>query len=404
MQPQAGPPRGAQARVWAQRRWPFWLLIATLVALVIVFIPVGLGHPTVHTGDPRAYAESMDLMFGGEIPYVDFGYEHLPLAIAPMALAEVISAATGIPFSYPFMLLMLAMVFATGALVVRIAEDLDLADPEQGDIGLRFVVMVAPMLVIIPFRIDALSVFLAIAAIFLAIREREGFSFAAAVGGVLAKGWPVVLAATDWWRGKRKRAGLLVGFTAAIGVALLMTPGFREGREFVGVHEETLSGSLVIVWRLLGGNDAQIVDAAGALYVVTGPWAVAFNLVVGGTIGLAALMVLRRQFSWQGGVALTAALTYAVLLAAPLLSTQFVLWPIPFVALTGSRPGRWLLTAAALVSVTLTGIWFPLTLWWHTGWLIRNLLLVAAAIYAVRDALAVADAYEASTSLRNLPV
>ncbi len=404
MQPQAGLPRGAPGQAGSRRRWPFWFLIAALVALVIVFVPVGLGHPTVNTGDPRAYAESMDLMFGGEVPYIDFGYEHLPLAIVPMGLATVISAATGIPFTYPFMLLMLAMVFATGVLVVRIAGDLDLASLDGGDIGLRFVVMVAPMLLIIPFRIDALSVLLAVAALFFAIREREGASFAAAVGGVLAKGWPVVLTATDWWRGKRTRAAVLVGFTTVIGVALLMTPGFRAGREFVGVHEETLSGTLVIVWRLLGGNEAQIVDAAGALYVVTGPWAVAFNLAVGGAIGLGALMVLRRRFSWQGGVALTAALTYAVLLAAPLLSTQFVLWPIPFVALTGSRPGRWLLTAAAVVSVALTGIWFPLTLWWHTGWLIRNLLLLAAAIYAVRDALAVAETYEASTSLRNLPV
>ena len=294
MQPQAGLPRGAPGQAGSRRRWPFWFLIAALVALVIVFVPVGLGHPTVNTGDPRAYAESMDLMFGGEVPYIDFGYEHLPLAIVPMGLATVISAATGIPFTYPFMLLMLAMVFATGVLVVRIAGDLDLASLDGGDIGLRFVVMVAPMLLIIPFRIDALSVLLAVAALFFAIREREGASFAAAVGGVLAKGWPVVLTATDWWRGKRTRAAVLVGFTTVIGVALLMTPGFRAGREFVGVHEETLSGTLVIVWRLLGGNEAQIVDAAGALYVVTGPWAVAFNLAVGGAIGLRALMVFRR--------------------------------------------------------------------------------------------------------------
>lgn len=388
-----------QAQAASPRSWPFWFLIAALVALVIVFVPVGLGHPTVHTGDPRAYAESMELMFSGEIPYLDFGYEHLPLAIAPMALAKAVSSVTGIPFSYPFMVIMLAMVFATGVLAVRIGEDLGM-----GNVGLRFVVMVAPMLLIIPFRIDALSVLLAVAAIYYALRGREGWSLAAAAGGVLAKGWPVVLAATDWWRNQRSRAGALVGFTFVMGVALLATPGFRSGREFVGVHEETLTGTLVIMWRFLLGNDPEIVDAAGALYVVTGPWAVALNLAVGGAIGLGALMVLRKGFSWQGAVALTAALTYAVLLAAPLLSTQFVLWPIPFVAITGSRQGRWLLTGAAVVSVTLTGVWFPETLWWHAGWLIRNLLLLAAAIFAVRDARVAAATYEASTSLRNLPV
>jgi hypothetical protein len=388
-----------QAEARPTRRWPFWFLIASLAAIVIVFVPVAFGHPTVNTGDPRAYSESMDRIFGGELPYVDFGFEHLPLAIVPMALAQVVAIITGIPFSYPFMLLMLGMVFVTGVLVVRIGDDLGL-----GDVGVRFVVMVAPMLVIIPFRIDAVSVMLAVAAIFYAIRGRQGASFAAALGGVLSKGWPVVLAAADWWRGERRRAFALVGFTVAAGVLLLATPGFREGRSFVGVHEDTLSGTLVIVGRLLSGNEAQIVDSAGALYVVTGSWATALNLAVGGAIALASLTVLRRSFSWQGAVALTGALTYAVLLASPLLSTQFMLWPIPFVALTGSRRSQVLLTAVAVISVALTGIWFPGELWWHTGWLARNLLLVGAAIYAVRDARTIAAAYEDSTSLKNLPV
>jgi hypothetical protein len=341
----------------------------------------------------------MDRMFGGELPYLEFGFEHLPLAIVPMALAHVIAAIAGIAFSYPFMLLMLGMVFVTGVLVVRIGDDLGL-----GDVGVRFVVMVAPMLVIVPFRIDAVSVMLAVAAVFYAVRGREGASFAAAVGGVLSKGWPVVLAAADWWRGQHRRAFGLVGFTVAMGALLIATPGFREGRSFVGVHEDTLSGTVVIVGRLLLGNDPQIVDSAGALYVVTGPWAMAVNLAVGGAIALAALTVLRRSFSWQGAVALTGALTFGVLLASPLLSTQFMLWPIPFVALTGSRRTRVLLTAVAVISVALTGIWFPGELWWHAGWLARNVLLVAAAVYAVRDARTVTAAYEESTSLKNLPV
>lgn len=388
-----------QAEPRPARRWPFWFLVASLIALVIVTVPVAFGHPTVNTGDPRAYAELMEQLFSGEIPYVDFDFEHLPLAIVPMAGAHLVAAITGLPFSYPFMVIMLAMVFVTGVLVVRIGEDLGL-----GDVGLTWVVMVAPMLVIIPFRIDALSVMLAVAAIFYAIREKETASFASAIGAILSKGWPVVLAAADWWRGRRRRAVALAGFTLVMGTVLLATPGFRTGRSFVGVHEETLSGSLLIVVRLLLGEEAQIVDSAGALYVVSGSWALVLNLAIGVGIGLAALSVLRREFSWQGAVALTAALTYAVLLASPLLSTQFVLWPIPFVALTGSRRSQLLLTAVAAISVTLTGFWSPFELWWHAGWLARNLLLAAAAIYAVMDARTVTAAYAESKSLKNLPV
>ena len=386
-----------QAHAGQARRWPFWFLIASLAGLIIGFLPAALGNPTVYTADPQLYSEAMGRMFGGEIPYLDFDFEHVPVAIAPMSLAHIIASITGLPFGYPFMIIMLVMVFVTGILVVGIGEDLGL-----GDVGLRWVVMVAPMLVIIPHRVDALSVMLAVAAIFFAVRRKEVASFGSAIGAVLAKGWPVVLAAVDWWRGKRQRAFGLVGVTVAMGVILLALPGFRAGRSFVGVHEETVSGTIVIVWRLLVGTNPQIIDSAGAVYVGTGAWALALNLVVGCAIGFAALTVLRRSFSWQGAVAVTGALTYAVLLASPLLSTQFLLWPIPFVALTGSRQGRWLLTTAAVISVALTGIWFPGELWWHTGWLIRNVVLVAAAIYGVRDA--VATTYEASTSRRNLPV
>ena len=388
-----------QAEAGRRRRWPFWFLIATLAALVLAVGPGALGHPTPLTADPALYSEAMERLFAGEIPYIDFRFEHLPLAIGPMAAAHIVAAPTGIAYGNPFIIVMLIIIFLSGALVVRIGDELEL----EG-VGLRWVVMMAPMLLIAPFRIDALSVMLAVAAIYLAIMSREGASLAAAAGAIVAKGWPVVLAVPDWWRGQRSRAVGLVVFTGGVAALLLATPGFREGRSFVGVHQETLSGTLVIAWRLISGSEAAIVNSAGAVYVETGTWALALNLVVGASIALAALTVLRRTFSWQGGIAVTGSLTYAVLLGSPLLSTQFLLWPIPFIALTGSRQGRWLLTAAAALSVALTGIWLPGTLWWHIAWLARNLLLVAAAVYSVRDAIAVAAAYEESTSLKNLPV
>ena len=388
-----------QAEAGQRRRWSFWYLIATLTAIILAVGPGVLGRPTPLTADPHLYSEAMDHLFSGDIPYIDFAYEHLPLAIVPMAAAHIIAAPIGIPFGNPFTIVMLVIIFFSGVLVVRIGDELDL-----GDVGRRWVALMAPMLLIAPFRIDALSVMLATAAVYLAITGREGASLGAGMGAILSKGWPVVLAVADWWRGQRSRATGLVGFTVVVGALLLATPGFREGRSFVGVHQETLSGTLVIVWRMLLGSEAEIVNSAGAVYVETGVWALALNLLVGGAIALAALTVLRRSFSWQGGIALTGALTYAVLLASPLLSTQFLLWPIPFIALTGSRPARWLLTAAAAISVVLTGLWLPGTLWWHAAWLGRNVVLIAAAVYAVRDAISITEAYEESTSLKNLPV
>ena len=381
-----------------QSRWQLRFLVVVGAALGIIALPAVWGDPMFNSGDSQLYAAAMDVMFRGEIPYLDFDFEHLPLTILPMAAAHAIAVVTGLPFTYSFMAITLAMTFVTGLLVARIGEDLGV-----GDAGRRWVMMVAPMLLIIPFRIDALSVMLTVAAVFYAIERHETASLAATIGAILSKGWPVVLAATDWWRGERRRARAVVVFTVALGVLLIATPGFRAARSFIGVHDETLSGSLVVVSRLLTGHDPQIVHSAGAEYVVAGTWAVLLNLAIGGAITLASLTVLRRAFSWRGGIALIAAMTYGVLLASPLLSAQFILWPIPFVALTGSRRGRVLLTTAASISVVLAAVWFPGTIWWHTGWLVRNLVLIAAAVQGVGDARRAAAAYEPATAPSKSP-
>lgn len=355
-------------------------MLATAVALAIIVLPAVFGGALLNSGDPWVYEARMELLFAGELPYFDFRFEHLPLALLPMVASHAVALITGLDFAYPLMVISIAMIFATGMFVVRIGDELAL-----GQAGRRFVLMAAPMLLIIPFRIDALSVLLAVAATWYAIARQERISAVAAAAAILAKGWPVVLAATDWWRDERRRARLMIAFTVVLGFLMLSLPGFRVGRSFVGVHQETLSGSLVIVARLVTGRDAQIVHSAGAQYVETTALALLINLAVGGAIAIAALAVLRRAFSWEGGIALTGALIYAVLLASPLLSAQFVWWPIPFVALVGSRAGRIVLTIAAALSIALVAFWTPEALWWHGGWLIRNLLLVAGAVVALQD-------------------
>lgn len=361
-------------------RWHAWLLGASVIAVVVIVTPTLFGEPLLNGGDPHVYEAQMELVFSGQRPYFDFRFEHLPVTLVPMALAYAASAATGLAYAWPLLVVNLAMVFATGVFLVRIGNALGIAHAGQ-----RFSVMAAPMLLIIPFRLDALSALLAVAAVWYAIAGRERWSMAATVGGILAKGWPAVLAATDWWRDERRRARLLVVSTVAVGLVMLALPGFRAGRSFDGVHQETVSGSIVIVARLLMGVDAGIVHWAGAEYVEAGGYAVLVNLAVGAVIAVSALRVVRGTFTWEGGIALTAALTYAVLLASPLLSAQFVWWPLPFVALVGARRGQIALTAAAALSVTLVAVWTPEALWWHSGWLVRNALLVAGAVFAVAD-------------------
>lgn len=361
-------------------RWQAWFAVASALAVAVVVAPMFFGEPLLNSGDPHVYEAQMELLFAGELPYSDFRFEHLPLTIVPMASAYAVSTATGLGYAWVLLVVNMAMVFATSSFVVRVADALGIAGA-----GHRFAVMAAPMLLIIPFRLDALSALLAVAAVSYAVEGRSARSAAAAAGAIAAKGWPVVLAATDWWRGERRRAQLLVGFAVVVGVLMLALPGFRAGRSFGGVHQETITGSILVVFRLLTGSDPGIVHTAGAEYVEAGMYAILANIAVGAAIAIAALPVLRKPFDWTGGIALAAALTYAVLLASPLLSAQFVWWPLPFVALVARRRGQITLTLAAGISVALVALWSPEALWWHSGWLVRNGLLVASAVFAVTD-------------------
>ncbi len=366
------------------RSWRVLFFVTALVALFVVAALTSLTTLTTATspffGDPALYEESMERAFSGQIPYIDFAFEHLPLSAAPMALVYVLSQATGLPYIPLFGLVSLAMLFATGEIVVRIATRVGVSGA-----GVAWVVVVGPILPLVMFRVDALSVLLASAGVLLAIQRRGPASLAATVGGILAKGWPVVGAASDWWRGKRGRAILLASGTVVMSAALLAAPGFRSGREFLGIHQETLIGALAATVRGITGNDIGLVGAAGATYVEIGAWAILVTLAIGASLAAWALLVLRTRFSWPGSLSLTTTLIFALILGSPLLSAQFILWPMPFVAVTGSRTTRVALSIAGGMSMLLVGYWLPGSTWWHGFVVARNMVLILAVILAMQD-------------------
>ncbi len=364
--------------------WRILFVLAAVLAFVIAIALASLTSMTAATtpffGDPALYEESMERVFSGQIPYIDFPFEHLPLSALPMALVYGLSQATGISYIPLFGVVSLAMLYATGEVVDRIAVRIGVKGA-----GTVWVWVVGPILPLVIFRVDALSVLLASAATLLAIQSRESASLAASFGGILAKGWPVVGAAADWWRGKRAQAIALTIGTVLLGVALLTIPGFRSGRQFVGIHQETLIGALVATIRGITTSDIGLVGAAGATYIEVGQWAIIATLAIGAVVGAWALLALRSPFSWPGGISLTAVLVFALLLGSPLLSAQFLLWPMPFVAVIGTRKTRVALSIAGGMSMLLVGYWLPGSAWWHAFVVARNTVLIVATIFAMQD-------------------
>lgn len=358
----------------------------------------GFGGVGVLTSDASLYHDLIERALAGSLPYFDLGFEHFPLMLVPMSAALIISTISGLHYTVGFAALMLVFLFLIAETVARLGRRLGIEDGAR-----RWLLVAGPLFPLVLFRLDAVPTLLAVLAVYLAVSEHERGSLAAALAGILAKGWPVVLAAAEWWRGKKFRAVGYVAFTGILALALLATPGFREGREFVGVHMETLTGSLLVTWRLLTGAPTGIVGAAGATYVEAGTWATVGNGLVGLGIGGAALLVLRTKFHWLGGVALAGALTYAIMFASPLLSAQFLIWPTPFLALAASRRVRWAAAAAALLTTLLFSVWTYDALWWNVGLVARNLLLLGVAIAFTAGLVGVRD-QRSSDSRKNLPV
>ena len=337
--------------------------------------PVVAVSPTVLAGDPAIYLSRISEVFAGRLPYLQAPFEHLPLAAAPMVLAWLLGGWLGPSiYTVAFAALMAACLWTTAMLVDRIGEHLDVPNA-----GFRWLLIAGPLFPLVLFRSDPWPVLLATAALAALVAGRERAALFWGVMGVMAKGWPIVLTAIEWARGKKKRSLVLTLTSAAILALLFLLPGFRSGRVFTGIHTDTTVGATLALVRALQGEPIGRFDAAGAIYLEAPPWALLVNANLGLVLGALALVALRLPMSWTASAKLTGALVIALLVGSPLLSPQFLLWPTPFLALHPSRTVRYLSSAVVLLTLVFMLGWNPVyqgSLWWLPVVSLRNGLLV----------------------------
>ncbi|MCP4308251.1 MAG: hypothetical protein GY788_25910 [bacterium] len=347
-----------------------WVLLLALI-LVVGLVIASTWPWAVHKNDPLAFAERSRPLLDGHLPYIDFEFEHLPLAIFPMLSAALLETIIPIHYTLIFWLLMGGVLFAIGVYLNKIGSQLGVTD-----VALRWVLISWALLPLLAFRVDALSVLLTLVAVSLGIAGHDRKAGWAMAGAIAAKGWPIVLAVVDWWRGKRRRAIITVGLTIVLGIGLTMFPLFRSGRSFFGVHIETFTGAFVALFRILADEPTQVDVAAGASYVEVGGWAMAVNILIGLGLGLYAIRVLRTKFDWRRALDLIGVLTIALMLLSPLLSAQFVIWMTPFAALSSNHRVRIGAAAAAFLTGVFVTFWFIDSWWWWAVIAGRNLCLV----------------------------
>jgi len=346
------------------------------VGLILIASVVAVFRQSELAGDPGIYRSRMALLFDGNVPYVDFFYEHLPLMLLPMGLAWLLGGAFNpIAYTVIFAGLMALCLWGTLILIERMGDPLG-----QGETGKRWLAIAGPLFPFVLFRSDPFSVVFAVAGLYALVEGRERMARRMEYAGILAKGWPVVLAVPEWWRGRRLRAtGLVVASTVLLG-GLIALPGFSQARQFSGIHSETLIGGVFTIARLRSGTDLGLMNEAGATYISVPVWATLLNLTLGVLVLAVAMVRLRPGFSWEGSIRLMAAVVVAFLVGSPLLSPQFILWPTPFLALHSDRMVRGTAVAASAFTLVYMLGWnpgFEGDLWWVGVVNLRNLVLLA---------------------------
>jgi hypothetical protein len=349
---------------------PGWVvLVVALVAVRVVGIVVLLGsgvedRHSILGGDARRYEA---ILSTPGTPYRDFDVEYPPVTLGLLELLGVgVDHAAPDPESGEFdgNLSFLARV-AISQLALELAAAGLLAWAWNRRTGIAYLVLGTPF-VFFPFpyaRTDLLGVFLAVLALSLVRRHHDRSGGAALGVAVLAKLWPVVLAPLMVVLGLRRSIWawaltLLVG--AGLWLAFFGPAGFGQVATFRGSKG----------WQIesLPGVFFHITDPGGS-HVEGGAWRTAAHvpllvkpLLPALALGNAALAWwwawIRHHRSpsddeWATWALAPLASILGLLVFSTIISPQYLLWFVPFVAIIAARGDR-LITGIYVVAACLT--------------------------------------------------
>ena len=196
----------------------------------------------------------------------------------------------------------------------------------------------------------------------------------------MAKVWPAGVAAPGWARSRWEAALAGVSGVLAIGVTLL--PGFREARQASGIHAETLVGAIVGGIRASGG-DATRVTITTAAYIDVSGWMVGLNMVVGLAVVVMGVWSVFAVGDWRSRVVGTGIINAGVILVSQLFSLQYVLWLMPFVAMSRRLTTRALAIGLGVLTTALAFVWTQDKFdeaWFFGLFTLRNGLVIAIAL------------------------
>lgn len=390
------------------------LLVAAVVGCVLYLAAASI--PTTglwshrYEGDQDVYSFYAGSIRAGNAPYRDFLIEYPPAALAvfvPPQLALEAFQKIGARGTYADFF-KTAMLICGLLLVLAVVGTADVVwrSPRR-TLTAAVVVGVSP-LVLGPTALswyDMWPTLLTFGAVALFVRRRFTVAFTVLGVAVAAKLFalvllPLLLLQLLRTAGRRHAFAPVIGFVSACAVcfgsaAVLSLRGARYPFAYLlhrPVEIESTPGSIVGFLHVLGWQHAETTVSYGSVnFSGTEVAVLALVLTIAGVLGLlllwrrAALVVLEPR----GLIAFATGAIAITLASSKVFSPQYMVWLVPFVALTPRRLALPLATAAAV----LTRIWFP-ERWGHfdnipplfTLALLRNLAVGGIAVLFLASA------------------
>ena len=335
--------------------------------------------------DVRAYHEYATKIVNGEVPYRDFAVEY-PIGALPFFLIPRLVASSLGAYRWAFAVEMIAI---DAWLSWMVAERSERTVGRKR--GLAWYTVGLASLGALPIaRFDLAPAALAFAAAMAWGKGKGGLGGVTAGIGGLVKLFPIVVAAPAWFRGSRRGVLAMIGIVivgagawAGLGGAgTFRSLRYHSGR---GLEIESLyAGVLMMLARPMGISLAHDFNHSSVELIAPGAKGFA---AVAPAIQIAAIfgVLVACQKGGQEGVPRSAgACVLGFALFGKVLSPQYLLWILPFVASLDGRGGRWGRPLFVAAGILTSLIYF----WAGVGLLEFHPL--AVAILNARNALLVA--------------
>jgi hypothetical protein len=363
------------------RRWRRLLVTAALAGMAMAWIGLAIAwFPRVggsHAQDLSLYRGTAQHVLDGQVPYRDFKLEYPPGALLPLTLPGLLVGRMAAPPRFALALLISNAVWAValGLCVWLAARRWFATERALAAVGL-YVLLAFVGVPLFPWRFDLFPALLSTLALVLTMEGFPATAGACLAAGIATKLYPIVFAPVilAWYlaRGERGRAVRFAGVTCAT-TLLIFAPfalaapadflSFLRYHQLRGLQIESVPAGLLMLGHAFGFGEVGIVENFGALHLVSpASAAVTRCLLPAFIVGLSAVTVLAfARFRFERiampqprdqtliGYALISLLVF--MLTNKVLSPQFMIWLLPFLALLPASQYGLGLAATALTIV-----------------------------------------------------